>query len=157
VVLHRGEASVNTAKVLARKCALPVRNAEQGESLRPGIVYLAPPQRHLVVRGDRTLHLMDGRKIKHLRSSANPLFESAAYALAGRVIAVVLTGGGSDGTDGVQTVRGMGGVVIAQDPATAGSPSMPQIAIRTGAVDYVLSLDAIAPMVVRLVSEAAPR
>ena len=87
---------------------------------------------------------MDGYKIRHVLSSANPLFESAAYSLGGRVIAVVLTGSGLDGTDGVQTVKGMGGRVIVQDPVTAAFASMPLAAINTGAVDAVLPLGDIA-------------
>lgn len=129
-----------------------VKLAEAGEQLVPGTVYVAPADFHLVVAADRTLQLVDGRRIKFLRSSANPLFESAAQVLGPRVIAVVLTGGGSDATDGVQAVKSMGGVVIAQDPEQAEHPSMPLSAIRTGAVDYVLPLPAIAPMLVSLVS-----
>jgi len=72
--------------------------------------------------------------------------------LEGRVIAVVLTGSGSDATDGVQTVKEMGGVVIAQNPMEAEHSSMPESAIRSGAVDYVLSIEDIAPLLVRLAS-----
>jgi two-component system chemotaxis response regulator CheB len=99
---------------------------------------------------------MDGQRIKFLRSSANPLFESAAQVLGDRVIAVVLTGGGSDGTDGVQAVKSMGGIIIAQDPEQAQHPDMPLSAIRTGVVDYVLSVHDIAPTLVRLASGNHP-
>ena len=87
----------------------------------------------------------DGRRIRFLRSSANPLFESAAKVFEGHVIAVVLTGYGRDGTDGVQGVKIHGGTVIAQDLATSEQWSMPQSAIQSGAVDYVLPLSAIGP------------
>lgn len=63
----------------------------------------------------------------------------------------MLTGSGTDGTDGVQTVKGMGGLVIAQEPASAAFGTMPQSAIGTGAVDHVLPLERIAPTLVRLV------
>jgi len=145
VVLHRTSTTrVSLEDILAPRCTLEVKAAVEGETLRAGTVYLAPASHHLVVRPDRTLHLMDGYKIRHLLSSANPLFESAAYALSGRVIAVVLTGSGLDGTDGVQTVKGMGGRVIVQDPVTASFASMPLAAINTGAVDAVLPLSEIA-------------
>lgn len=142
VVLHRTQAQpMRLAQVLGRNSRLPIKTAIQGEPLRRGFVYLAPPRQHLVVRANRTFHLMDGHKIKYVHSSANPLFESAAYSLDGRVIAVVLTGSGTDGTNGVQTVKGMGGVVLVQDPASSAYATMPLSAIGTGAVDRVLPLD----------------
>lgn len=154
VVLHRTQTQpVQLARVLGQQAALAIKTAEEGEALRAGTVYLAPPRQHLVVRPDRTLHLMDGHKIKYVHSSANPLFESAAYALDGRVVAVVLTGSGTDGTNGVQTVKGMGGVVLVQDPATTAYATMPLSAIGTGAVDRVLPLERIPGELVKLVGK----
>lgn len=152
IIQHRSVSSPGLfPRVLGRMApGLNIKQAEPGERLSAGIVYVAPADFHLVVAPDRTLQFMDGRRIKFLRSSANPLFESAAQVLGGRVIAVVLTGGGSDATDGVQAVKSMGGIVIAQDPEHAQHPSMPLSAIRTGAVDHVLPLHAIAPMLVQL-------
>ena len=109
----------------------------------------------MVVKPERTLALRDGHKIRFLLSSANPLFESAAAVLGPRVIAVVLTGSGSDASDGVRAVKAAGGAVIAQDQATSQHFSMPREAIRTGAVDYVLPLDRIAPALVSLVTTGA--
>ena len=155
VVLHRTQAQpVRLAQVLGKKSNLPIKTADEGERFQAGTVYLAPPRRHLVVRPDRTFHLMDGHKIKYLHSSANPLFESAAYSLDGRVVAVVLTGSGTDGTNGVQTVKGMGGMVLVQDPASTAYATMPLSAIGTGAVDRVLPLERIPDELVKLV---APR
>lgn len=151
VVQHRGTTAPGLmAQILARAGPLPARTAQAGDVLVPGTVYVAPPDRHLVLDADRRVTLMDGRRIRFVLSSANPLFQSAAFALGGRVIGVVLTGAGSDGTDGVQTVKGMGGVVIVQDPATAQQSGMPASAIRTGAVDYVVPPEEIAPLLVRL-------
>ena len=95
----------------------------------------------------------DGSKIKYVHSSANPLFESAAYALDGRVVAIVLTGSGTDGTNGVQTVKGMGGVVLVREPASSAYSSMPLSAIGTGAVDRVLPLESIPAELMRLVAK----
>jgi two-component system chemotaxis response regulator CheB len=153
-VLHRTRREPhNLARVLGRGVPLRVKLAAQGAQPVPGTIYLAPPARHLVVRPDRTFHLMDGLKIKYLHSSANPLFESAAYALDGGIIAVVLSGGGSDGINGVQAVAGMGGSVIAQDPTSAEFDGMPRAAIASGAVNDALPLEEIAPALVRLVAE----
>jgi len=150
-------------KVLGRHTGLRVKAAAEGEAMRPGTVYLAPPHLHMIVRPDRTLAFFDGRKIRHLLSSANPLFESAAEALHGRVIAVVLTGYDRDGTDGVQSVKRRGGLVIAQDQESAEQFGMPQSAIETGSVDRILPLNQIANELVRLAklepvaAESAPR
>ncbi|HVX37957.1 MAG TPA: chemotaxis protein CheB [Gemmatimonadaceae bacterium] len=157
LVLHRG-ASVPTAlpRILARETLLAVKLAEAGEALRPATVYVAPADRHMLIDEDGRLQLMDGRKIKFVSSSANPLFDSAAAVLGGQVIAVVLTGGGSNGTDGVQAIKATGGVVIAQDPVTAAHGGMPSAAIASGAVDYVLELGDIAPALIALGGEGAP-
>ena len=139
--------------ILERRCKLRVKDAQVNERFTPGTVYVAPADVHLVVGSDRRFHFHDGRKIHFLRSSADPLIQSAAHALGGRVIAVVLTGGGRNGTGGVRDVRAMGGTVIAQDPTTAEHPGMPRAAIATGAVDYILPLEGIAPMLEHLTSD----
>lgn len=137
-------------RVLGRRTALKVKTAEEGEAMTPGTVYLAPPHEHLVVRRDESLALTDGRRIRHVRSSANPLFASAAQVFGEGVIAVVLTGGDCDATDGVQTVKHRGGIVIAQDKASSAIFGMPHSAIETGCVDAILPLSHIAPELLRL-------
>ena len=93
IVQHRSAAAPNRLpQVLGRYTPLAVKIAEEGETMRPGTVYLAPPDLHLYVQRGGVCHLADGRKIRHVRSSANPLFDSAADTFKGRVIAVVLTG-----------------------------------------------------------------
>jgi two-component system chemotaxis response regulator CheB len=157
VIQHRSTKLPNLlARVLARRTPLAVKTAGPSEAMQPGTVYLAPPDLHLTVHRDGSFGLSDGRKIRHVRSSANPLFESAAEAFGGRVIAVVLTGGDRDATDGVQSVKAHGGTVIAQDEATSQCFGMPRSAIETGCVDWVLPLDKIAPTLVDLVEDSEP-
>jgi two-component system chemotaxis response regulator CheB len=157
VVLHRTTDLPNLLpEVLGRSTRLRVKLAEEGEVMVPGMVYLAPPNLHMTIRADRAVHLFDGRRIRHVRSSANPLFSSAAEALKGRVIAVVLTGGDADATDGVQTVRGSGGIVLAQDRATSVDFSMPHSAIKTGSVAQVLPLEKIGPALIALLAGSGP-
>jgi two-component system chemotaxis response regulator CheB len=86
-------------------------------------------------------------------SSANPLLESASAVLDGRVIAVVLSGTGSDATDGVQSVKAGGGRVIVQDKASAQYWDMPRAAVQSGAVDRVLPLEEIAPALIAIVRD----
>jgi two-component system chemotaxis response regulator CheB len=138
------------ARVLGLHAALKVAFAKENEVMQPGTVYIAPAHLHMKVRADRSLAFVDGHKIRHVRSSANPLFESAAEALPGRVIGVVLTGYDRDGTDGVQAVKKSGGIVIAQDEVSSRVFDMPHSAILTGSVDQVLPLDKIATELVRL-------
>lgn len=122
-----------------------------------GTVNLGPADRHLLVQPGKRFISLDGHKIRHVLSSANPLFESAAEALGSKEIAVVLTGGDRDATDGVQTVRAHGGVVIAQDEATSRVFSVPESAIQTGCVGYVLPLGEIAPALIRLAAGLDPQ
>jgi two-component system chemotaxis response regulator CheB len=156
IVQHRTARPPNLlAKVLRRSTPLHVVQIERpGVALRPGTIYLAPPDRHLLVTPELILDLEDGHRVRHVLSSANPLFASAAAVAGGRVLAVVLTGGDSDATDGVQSVKAAGGTVIVQDPATAAHWSMPLSAIATGVVDHVVPLGEIGPMLVRLAGGA---
>jgi two-component system chemotaxis response regulator CheB len=152
VLLHRPVRPKSELTSILRRCtSLPVVEAHAGDRIVPGVVYVARPDLHLLVTPDCHFEYRDGHRIKFVRSSANPLFESAAGAFDGRLVAVVLTGGGSDATDGVQSVRAAGGTVIAQDKATSEHWSMPESAIRSGAVDMVLPLEEIAPALAGLV------
>ena len=136
-------------EVLSGFTKLKVVHAHRGERLHPGTVYIASPELHLVVRANHTLDYTDGRKIRHSRSSANPLFTSASEVFRPRVIAVVLTGGDADATDGVQSVK-QGGGVIAQERSTCVEPSMPRSAIETGSVDFIVPLDKIADTLIEM-------
>jgi two-component system chemotaxis response regulator CheB len=130
--------------ILARSTHLKVVAAGQGDVLLPGHVYVATPDRHLVVRQDGTLHFSDAPPVRFSRPAADELFSSTALAFEDQVIAVILTGMGKDGADGVREIRRLGGVTIAQDEATSRAFSMPAAAIGTGCVDLVLPLDEIA-------------
>ncbi|PKV83087.1 chemotaxis protein CheB [Streptomyces sp. TLI_146] len=141
------------ADVLSRRTALPVKLAEADEYALPGTVYIAPPDRHLLIGSDGSLSLSTTELVHFVRPSADLLFESAAGAYGPQVIACVLTGTGSDGAMGVDAVKSRGGTVIAQDPVTAEFKGMPQAAVDTGAVDFVLPLDEI-PAVIRGLVEA---
>jgi two-component system chemotaxis response regulator CheB len=154
VVQHRTIDS-RLQQLLSRRSLLPIKMAEEGGAIEAGVIYLARPDLHLMVKPDRKFEYIDGRRIRFVRSSANPLFESAARAFRNRAIGVVLTGFGRDGTDGVQAVKAGGGIVIAEDPFTADQSGMPMSAISTGAVDYVLPLAAIAPTLMSLIRSNA--
>ena len=155
------------AEILERQTSLPVRQAEEGNSLSPGTVYIAPPDYHplfdgrdfraadfFLVNADDTLSLNQSKAQHFVRPSAEMLFNSVANSYGERAIAVVLTGAGKDGITGVQTIHQQGGIVIAQDEKTSECFSMPNTAIQTGIVDFILPLPSIAAKLVSLVSES---
>lgn len=139
------------AEILNRRTSLRVKQAEEGDHLELGTVYVAPPNSHLLVNADSTLSLTQSELVHFVRPSADLLFESVAASHRDRVIAVVLTGTGGDGNMGVRAVKQMGGTVIAQDEETAQFFGMPGAAIATGCVDFVLPLDEISPALITLV------
>lgn len=138
-------------ELLSQRSALPVHWAQHGELIRPRQVYLAPHNHHLVVSPMYTLHLSQTPPVRYSRPAADLLFQSAAARYRQRAIGVVLTGGGSDGALGVQAIKRNGGRVLAQDDSSSERFDMPEAAIRTGCVDFVLPLSSIAPALISLV------
>jgi two-component system chemotaxis response regulator CheB len=143
VVQHQAELSgQHLARILGAASALRVTDALHGERVEPGRVYVAPADNHLLLREGRIEVVRLPRENGH-RPAVNPLFRSAADAYGPRVVAVVLTGALDCGAAGLLAVKAHGGIAIAQDPETAACADMPASAIRTGAVDHVVPLDAI--------------
>lgn len=140
------------AEILTRRTPLAVKEAGDGDRLEPAHVYVAPPNRHLLVNAEGTVSLSEAELVRFLRPSADTLFKSVAAAFGERAIAVVLTGTGSDGADGVTAVKRRGGTVIVQDEASSEFFGMPESAIRTGSADMVLPLDRIPSALEALVS-----
>jgi two-component system chemotaxis response regulator CheB len=132
------------ADILSRRTRLRVTQAKEGDTVTAGTVYIAPPDRHLLVNGDGTLSLSQSELVHFVRPSADLLFESVAGSYRERAIAVVLTGTGGDGSMGVQAIKKMGGTVIVQDEESSEYFGMPSAAIKTGDADFVLPLDEIA-------------
>ncbi len=139
------------AEILGKRTALRVKEAEEGERISRGTVYIAPPDRHLLVNADGSLSLTQTELVHFVRPSADLLFESAAAGYTNRAIAVVLTGTGSDGAMGVQAIKKMGGTVIVQDSAQFSG--MPTAAIQTGIVDFILPLEDIPNALITLVGK----
>jgi len=139
------------AKILSRHTKAQVKQAEEGEALEAGKIYIAPPNRHLLINRDRTISLSQSELVHFVRPSADLLFESVAATYKDRAIAVILTGTGSDGAMGIQAIKKMGGTTIAQDEQSSEFYGMPSSAIRTGKVDFILPLSEIGPALVTLV------
>jgi two-component system chemotaxis response regulator CheB len=139
------------AEILGKRTTLEVRQAQEGDPVRSGVVYIAPPDHHLLVNGDGTLSLSRSELVHFVRPSADLLFESVAASYQERAIAVVLTGTGSDGNMGIAAIKKLGGTTIAQDEKSAEYSGMPAAAIATKCVDFVLTLDEIAAALITLV------
>ncbi len=131
------------SRQLAEICALRVKEAEAGELIRSGTVYVCPGANHMRVSPSGRLLLDDGPRVNGHRPSADLTLESVADYAGPMGVAVVLTGMGNDGAKGVQALKAAGGHVIVQDEATSVIFGMPSEAIRTGAVDVVQPLDGI--------------
>jgi two-component system chemotaxis response regulator CheB len=138
------------AQVLDRASPLPVRQAAGGERPLAGHVYVAPPDRHLVVRRDGRLGLDDTPREHYSRPSADPLFASLAAYSGARAVAVVLSGMGADGSTGVEAVGRAGGTVLAQDAGSAAFSAMPSAAVATGRVAHVLAPGDMATLLISL-------
>lgn len=139
------------ANILSRRTQLKVKQAETGDKLAPGQVYIALPDQHLLINPDHTLALSHAELVNFLRPSGDLLLESMAASVKENAIAVILTGTGSDGAMGIQAIKKMKGFVIAQDKTTSEYFGMPQAAINTKCVDQIVPLDQIATFLINLV------
>jgi len=124
------------SEILQRKTVMQVRQVVEGMPVQAGTVYVMPPGKNMLLR-NRHFGLVD--RAAHLNYPINLFFESMANDFAARAIGVVLTGGGSDGAEGLQQISRSGGVVLAQTPESAQFSSMPTNAIASGIIDKILS------------------
>jgi two-component system chemotaxis response regulator CheB len=139
VVVHVPPYSVSRLpEVLNRAGPLYATHAIDGEAIQPGHIYIAPPDRHLLVRPG-WIALSRGPRENHSRPAIDPLFRSAARAYGSRVIGVVLSGALYDGSMGLLAVKTRGGMAIVQDPREAAVDSMPRSALKLVAADSVLT------------------
>lgn len=139
-------------RVLQRTSRLPVRAAEDGAGIEAGVVYVAPPDRHVMVELDRLVVSAGPRENGH-RPAVDVLFRSAARAHGNRVIGVVLTGALDDGAAGLHAIKARGGTAVVQDPRDAQNPDMPRHAMRATRVDHCVPLAEIPAVLARLVAE----
>jgi two-component system, chemotaxis family, protein-glutamate methylesterase/glutaminase len=125
-------------ELFAARCVLPVKEVEDKEFIVPGVVYLAPPDYHMLVEPDRSFALSQDEAVNFSRPSIDLLLESAAIAYRERLLGIVLTGASQDGAAGLQRVRALGGQAWVQDPDNADSPAMPASAIAQAGADRIM-------------------
>jgi two-component system, chemotaxis family, protein-glutamate methylesterase/glutaminase len=155
VVMHTAPDSPGyLATILDRAGPLPATCVEELARTEPGRIYVAAPDRHLLVE-DGIARATRGPKENRFRPAIDPLFRSAALAYGTRVIGVILTGALDDGTAGLSAVKQLGGTAVVQDPVDALYPSMPRSALARVRVDHCMPLVEIAPLIVQLTRELA--
>jgi chemotaxis response regulator CheB len=142
-------------ELLASAGTLPAASPVDDEPLLPGRIYVAPPDQHILVRPGHIV-LSRGAKENWMRPAVDPLFRSVAVSFRNRAIGVILTGKLYDGTAGLAAIKDRGGITVVQNPADAAAPSMPKSALRCVAVDHVVTLNAMAPLLVKLVEKSPP-
>lgn len=152
VTLHIGAHQSILPGLLQDAGALPATHAVDGDAIRPGHIFVAPPDHHMVVERGR-ITLTKGPRENMARPSIDPMLRSAARAYGRDVIGVILTGGLNDGTAGLYEVKAQGGTAIVQDPSNAVGAGMPQSAIKHVAVDHIVDVPEIAPLLVELVNQ----
>ncbi|HZF10588.1 MAG TPA: chemotaxis protein CheB [Thermoanaerobaculia bacterium] len=150
--LHLGAGPSALPEILTRAGRLPAGHPVHGEPLRRGRIYVAPPDRHLLLHDGR-LRIERGAKENGHRPAIDVLFRSAAQAYGPRVVGVVLTGNLDDGTAGLLAIQEQGGIAVVQDPDEADYPGMPRNACENVKVDHVLPLAQIAPLLVQLAED----
>jgi two-component system chemotaxis response regulator CheB len=118
-----------------------VKLAEDKEPPRPAVIYLAPPDYHLLVEADYSLALSQEDRVNYSRPSIDVLFESAAEVYLDTLIGVIMTGANADGSKGLMKIKSYGGLTVVQAPETAEVDTMPMSAIDSVDVDYIMPLD----------------
>jgi two-component system chemotaxis response regulator CheB len=131
------------ARYLDERCCVTVKEADEKERILPGVIYLAPPNYHLLVEHDKTLSLSTEMPVNFARPSIDVLFETAAEAYRETVVGVILTGANHDGSRGLLAIKRAGGLTVVQDPETAEAMAMPLSAMDTVAPDHIVPLKAI--------------
>ena len=136
--------------ILNDKSNLTIKEADEKEKIEIGNVYIAPANYHLLIENDKTFSLTIDEYVNFARPSIDVLFESAADAYKNKLIGVILTGSNNDGTKGIKRIKELGGMAIIQDPEIAESSIMPASAIAAIQPDYILSLEKIVQLLIKI-------
>jgi two-component system chemotaxis response regulator CheB len=152
IVLHIGAHHSDLPWLLNQAGALHACHPEDGEIIKAGHIYVAPPDHHMMVYAG-VINLTKGPRENWARPAIDPLFRSAARAYGSAVIGVIMTGGLNDGTAGMIEIVANGGISVVQDPDEAAAPNMPQSVIDNVEVDHVVSVNEIGALLTRRVRQ----
>jgi two-component system chemotaxis response regulator CheB len=154
IVMHTAAESPGMLPaILDRSTPLEVRSPADGDPLQAGRVYVAPPDRHLLVEPGH-VRVTAGPRENRFRPAIDPLFRSVAQVFGPAAVGVLLTGNLDDGTSGLDVIKRLGGVAVVQDPADALFPEMPKSAIEHIAVDHVVTVAEMGPLLIDLIARA---
>lgn len=142
------------AEMLGRTATLPVSAAVDGQPVEQGRIYVAGPDRHMLLLGD-TIRLGDGPRENMARPAIDPLFRSAALSCGGRTVGVVLSGMLNDGASGLSAIKACGGTAVVQHPLDAETDQMPLAALETVDADEVAAADDLGAVLARLAGSRA--
>ncbi|HJW94574.1 MAG TPA: chemotaxis protein CheB [Thermoanaerobaculia bacterium] len=140
-------------RILSRRSSLPVVTAEEGMELEPGKIYVAPPDRHVLVDHEQKLETPRGPRENNHRPAIDPLLRSAALAYGQKAVGVILTGTRDDGTSGLNAIKACGGIAIVQDPNDAAYPWMPRNAIEHNEIDHIVPLKDLPALLANVVKQ----
>lgn len=141
VVQHRSKDQRDLFEdVLQSKCKIKIKQADEKEKIKGGYVYIAPPDYHLLIENDMTFSLSSDELVLYSRPSINVLFESAAIVYQDKLAGIILTGANNDGASGISMIKKYGGLTIAQAPAEAQFPFMPDASIKTKNIKHIWTL-----------------
>ena len=153
VVIHSSpEGHSVLPKILDRASPLPCQHATDGEGIRRGMIYVARPDHHLLLKPDH-IRVSHGPKENNFRPAVDPLFRTAGDSHGPHLIGILLSGGLSDGMHGLYRIKARGGIAIVQNPEEALVASMPLSAIQHVPVDHIVGVDRIAPLLLQLTRE----
>jgi two-component system chemotaxis response regulator CheB len=141
-------------QLIATRTGWPALHPRDGDEIKNGVVYMAPPDYHVTVSGDSRVHVTRGPKENRHRPAVDPLFRSAAVAFGPRVIGVILTGALDDGTAGLQAVKSCGGTTVVQHPEDALVRGMPENALHYVEVDHCVPLAKLGALLSELVTHS---
>jgi len=130
--------------------ALTIKDADEKEQVRPGFVYFAPPNYHLLIEDDFSFSLSIDEKVHFTRPSIDVLFESAADVYGAGLIGIVLSGANQDGAAGLLRIKNRGGLTIVQDPQDAEVGYMPKAAMEAANPSHVLTAEGIRKFLIDL-------
>ena len=152
IVLHIGDnCNKSFLNLLDSECKLRVKEVDEKEIIRPGTIYFAPPNYHLMVEEDKSCCLSTDPKVLHSRPSIDVLFETAAWTYKSSLIGIILCGLNSDGAKGLLEVKKMGGYTIVENPKCSSAPIMPQAAFNLAKPHIQLKQEEIAAKIIDLV------
>ena len=142
IVMHRHKDTDGyLERSLDNECKMCVKQADEKEEIKTGVVYVAPPNYHLLIEDDCTFSMSVEGVVNYARPSVDVFFESAADVYGQRLVGIILTGANKDGSQGLRKIKEAGGLTIVQSPETAEVADMPEAAIEAVKPDYVLSLE----------------